>query len=154
MEFLILKWVHILSATVLFGTGIGTAFFMFMANRSRDVAGIAFTTRQVVLADWLFTAPAGVVQLLTGLWLVRAAGHEFSDFWVVLALILFAFAGLCWLPVVALQIRLRDMAADAVANGQPLPARYWRLERWWVILGSLAFPALVVVFYLMVFRPV
>lgn len=154
MEYLILKWVHILSATVLFGTGLGLAFFLFLANRSKDLASITFALRYVVLGDWLFTAPAGIVQLITGLWLVRVAGYGFGDTWVIWALILFAFAGLCWLPVVILQIRMRDMALNAQRSGHPLPGRYWRMNRWWVILGTLAFPALIVVFYLMVFRPV
>lgn len=154
MEYLILKWVHILSATILFGTGIGSAFYMFMANRSRDIDGICFAVRHVVLADWLFTTPAGIVQLASGVWLVRVAGHGFGDLWVLWALVLFGFSGLCWLPVVWMQIRMRDMAIKAQETGQPLPRRYWALERWWVILGTMAFPALVAVFYLMVFRPV
>jgi len=153
MAYLILKWVHILSATIVFGTGIGTAFFMFMANRSGDLRSIHFTLRQVVIADWLFTTPAVIVQLVTGVWLVQVAGYSFGDFWVVMALGLFVFAGICWLPVVWLQIRMRDLADQAVQSGTALPASYRKLDRWWILLGSLAFPAVVVIFYLMVFRP-
>ena len=154
MEYLVLKWVHILSATVLFGTGVGSAFYMFMANRSKDTASIAFAVRHVVIADWLFTTPAVIVQLASGIWLVRVAGHGFTDLWVLWALGLYLFAGLCWLPVVWMQLRMRNMASRALKGGTPLPALYWKMERWWVILGALAFPAIVVVFYLMVFRPV
>lgn len=151
---MILKWVHILSATILFGTGIGSAFFMFMANRSKDTASIYFAVRHVVIADWLFTTPAVILQLLTGTWLVFVAGHKFTDLWVLWGLVLYVFAGICWLPVVWMQIKMRDMAKQAWNNDEPLPEHYWKMDRWWIILGSLAFPAIVVVFYLMVFRPV
>jgi len=106
-----------------------------------------------VIADWLFTAPAAIVQLLTGIALVAVAGYDYTDFWVLGGLLLYAFAGACWLPVVWLQIRMRDMAKAALDTGEPLPPRYWTMDRWWIALGSLAFPALVVVFYLMVAKP-
>lgn len=154
MEYLILKWVHILSATIVFGTGIGSAFYVFMANRSGNVASIYFAMRHVVIADWVFTTPAVILQLGTGLWLVTVAGHDIGDLWIILALTLYLFAGLCWLPVVWMQIRMRDMAKTALDLDQPLPARYWKMDRLWILLGSLAFPAIIVVFYLMVFRPV
>ncbi len=150
MDYFLLKWLHILSATVLFGTGIGSAFYMFMANRRKDVAGIYFAVRDVVIADWLLTAPAAAVQLLTGIALVHVAGYAFADFWILGELVLYFFAGACWLPVVWMQIEMRDMARHALETRAPLPERYWRLDRWWIILGSLAFPALLVVFYLMV----
>jgi uncharacterized membrane protein len=153
MEYLILKWVHILSATILFGTGLGSAFYMFMANRSKDVASISFATRHVVIADWLFTTPAVIVQLISGLWLVRITSYGFSDLWVLWALGLYLFAGLCWLPVVVMQFRMRDLARRAQQHETPLPAHFWHLNRWWIFLGALAFPAILVVFYLMVFRP-
>ena len=153
MAYLLIKWVHILSATILFGTGLGSAFFMFMANRRKDIAGIYFAVRHVVIADWLFTTPSVVIQLLTGLWLVHIQGYAMTEGWIVLALALYFFAGACWVPVVWMQMRMRDMAKEALENGTPLPARYWRMDKWWVALGSLAFPAVLAVFYLMVFKP-
>ncbi|MFT4089253.1 MAG: DUF2269 domain-containing protein [Asticcacaulis sp.] len=153
MLYLWIKWIHVLSSTILFGTGIGTAFFMFMANRRKDVAGIAFASRHVVIADWCFTTPAVIIQLLTGLWLVHLGGFELFGGWVLGGLVLYFFAGACWLPVVWMQIRMRDMAQIALKENTPLPPLYWRFERWWVIMGSLAFPAIVVVFYLMVVKP-
>ena len=153
MAYLVLKLIHIVSATILFGTGIGTAFYMFAANRRADVASIYQTARNVVIADWIFTTPAVFVQLATGLALVHVAGYRYTDFWVLSGLALYAFAGLCWLPVVWLQIRMRDMAWAAVEAGEPLPDRYWAIDRWWIILGSLAFPAVLTIFYLMVFKP-
>lgn len=154
MTYLLLKWVHIISSTILFGTGIGSAFFMFMANRRRDVPGIAFAVRHVVIADWLFTTPAGLVQFITGAALVMVGGYAFSDFWVWAGLALYCFAGACWVPVVWMQMRMQKMAEISLRDGTPLPEQYWRMERLWVLLGSLAFPALVVVFYLMVAKPV
>ncbi len=153
MDYLLLKWIHILSSTVLFGTGIGSAFFMFMANRRKDIAGIYFATRHVVIADWLFTTPAIIIQLVTGLWLTHMQGYTFTEGWVMLALILYFFAGACWVPVVFMQMKMRDMAKTALETGTPLPDQYWRMDKWWVVLGSLAFPAIIVVFYLMVLKP-
>ena len=154
MEYLILKWIHILSATILFGTGIGSAFYMFAANRTKDTASIYFAVRHVVIADWLFPTPAVILQLITGTWLIYATGRSFTDLWVMWSLTLYIFVGIFWLPVVWMQIRMRDMARRAFETGEPLPDRYWRLDKWWIILGSLAFPAVMMIFYLMVFRPV
>ncbi len=153
MLYLTVKWLHILSSTVLFGTGIGTAFFMFMANRSQNVQAIAFATRTVVLADWLFTTPAVIFQPVSGFLLVKMAGYSLKAGWLMAALGLYVFAGLCWLPVVGMQIRMKAMAQTALASHTPLPRAYWDYNLWWIILGSLAFPAIVVIFYLMVFTP-
>jgi len=106
-----------------------------------------------VIADWLFTTPSVVIQLITGLALAHNAGYSLTEGWVILALALYFFAGACWLPVVWMQIQMRNMARHALDRSEPLPARYWRMDRWWVILGSLAFPAILVVFYLMVYKP-
>ena len=152
MTYLLVKWLHILSATILFGTGVGSAFYMFMANKSRDLHSVVFATRAVVLADWLFTAPAVVLQLLTGLYLADLAGLPLTTHWVAWSLVLYFFAGACWLPVVRLQIKMRDLAKKVFDAGQELPPEYWRMARWWTVLGCLALPAIVVVFYLMVFK--
>ncbi|MBN66322.1 MAG: hypothetical protein CMM94_01995 [Rickettsiales bacterium] len=153
MDYLPLKYIHIISATILFGAGIGSAFHMFMASRSKDTTAIYFATRHVVLADWLFTTPSVIIQLVTGVALAHTLGYALTEGWVLWALILYFFAGACWLPVVWIQIKMRDMAKQALETNQPLPPRYWRYDRWWTILGSLAFPAIIVVFYLMVFKP-
>ncbi|MCC8429059.1 DUF2269 domain-containing protein [Reyranella aquatilis] len=151
--YLWLKWLHILSSTVLFGTGIGTAFQMWMAHRRGDVAGIAVVSRNVVLADWMFTLPAGVVQPATGLALVLNTGLDPMSSWLVAAYLLYLLAFVCWVPVVLLQIRVRDMAACAVATRTPLPAAYERDMKLWFALGWPAFSALVFVFLLMVAKP-
>lgn len=126
---------------------------MFLANRQSNVAVIHAAARHVVLADWLFTCPAVFLQLVTGLLLVQEQGYLLSECWILGGLALYAFAGLCWLPVVWIQLQLRDMARAALTNGTSLAPHYHQLYRWWLILGSLAFPAIVVVFYLMVFKP-
>ena len=153
MDYLLLKWVHIVSSTVLFGTGIGSAFYMFMANRRKDIAGMYFATRHVVIADWLFTAPSIVIQLVTGVWLAHVAGYGLFEGWIQWALALYLFAGACWLPVVWIQIKMRDMAKEALKENGGLPDLYWRMDKWWIALGSLAFPVIMFVFYLMVFKP-
>ena len=151
--YLTLKWIHILSSVVLVGTGLGSAYYMFFANRSRDLAAQAVVTRLVVQADWWFTTPTVLLQPATGLAMVHLAGFPLSTPWIAASLVLYAVAGLCWLPVVWLQIRMRALAQQAVEAGTPLPPLYWRYARWWEWLGYPAFAAMVVVFYLMVAKP-
>lgn len=151
MDYGLIKTLHIISATILFGTGLGTAYFMWSANRTRDARVVAATARHVVRADWLFTTPTVVFQPLSGAWLVHAAGYPWNG-WVGLSLGLYALAGLCWLPVVWLQIRMRDTAHLAAANGPALPHTYWRDASIWFWLGVPAFVAMVGVFFLMVFK--
>lgn len=153
MEYLWWKWLHVLSATVLFGTGLGTAFYKWWADRLGDVQTQAGVMRIVVLADYVFTTPAIVVQLATGLRMAQLAGYPLDRGWLLSAIVLYFFIGACWLPVVWLQIRMRAMAAEAVRSGTPLPARYHRYRLWWVALGVPAFSAMLVVFYLMIFKP-
>jgi uncharacterized membrane protein len=149
----LLKTLHVLSATVLLGTGAGIAFFMWMAHRSGNVSTIAAVSRLVVLADWCFTAPAVVVQFVSGLRLARMAGFPFDSTWLLASILLFVFVGACWLPVVWLQIRARDLANDAARTGSALPAAYHRIMRWWFALGWPACTAVVAIVYLMVKKP-
>lgn len=153
MDYLTVKTIHIISSTILFGTGIGSAFYMLMANRRKDIAGIVFATRHVVIADWLFTMPAVIIQLITGLALMQIRGFNLNDKWIFYSLILYFFAGACWLPVVWIQIKMRNIAKSAMSNKTGLPAIYWKYDKWWLSLGFLAFPAIIIVFYLMVFQP-
>ena len=154
MDYLIVKWLHILSSTFLFGTGIGSAFYMLFTSLSRDVRAIAVVSRHVVLADWIFTATTVVIQPLTGAYLIHLAGFPWQSAWIMWSLALYVLAGACWLPVVWMQIKMRDMAQVAARDGAELPALYWRYLRMWVALGIPAFFALVVVFWLMVAKPV
>lgn len=153
MTYLWLKWIHILSSTLLFGTGLGIAFFMWLAHLRGDARVIAATARTVVIADACFTAPAVVIQLGSGLWLTHLMGLPLSRFWLLWALILFAFVGACWLPVLWLQIRARDLAQAAVDRNEPLPAAYHNAMRWWFALGWPAFIAVIGIFWLMVMKP-
>lgn len=153
MEYVIVKWLHILSSTLLFGTGLGSAFYMFFTSRTRDARAIAVVVRYVVIADWAFTTPTIILQPLTGFYLVRIAGFPLTSKWIVASIALYLVAGACWLPVVWMQMRMRDMARQAASSGAELSARYWRFLRWWVALGIVAFLALVAVFYLMVAKP-
>jgi uncharacterized membrane protein len=149
----IVKTVHILSAAVLFGTGLGTAWFMWRADRTGEAAAIAATARNVVMADWLFTLPAVVVQPVSGIWLVDMAGYPPTATWLMWTYGLYLAAGACWLPVVWLQMRMRDIAAAAAADSPPLPALYRRHARTWGALGWPAFTAVILIVYLMVAKP-
>ena len=149
----IVKTIHIISAAVLFGTGLGTAWFMWRADRSRQAVVIFVTARHVVWADYLFTLPAILIQPLSGLWLTELAGFPPGGKWLLVTYILYAIAGACWIPVVWLQIRMRDLAGAAVRDGTALPPLYHRYMRIWFILGWPAFSAVIAIFYLMVAKP-
>lgn len=145
MDIFLLKWVHICSSMLLFGTGLGTAFFKFTADLGKDPGVMSDTNRRVVLADWLFTTPTIVLQPLSGYALAMQYGYPAGSPWLV--------AGLCWLPVVYLQIRMRNDCAAALASGQALNPRYWNDARAWFWLGIPAFVAMVGVIWLMVPKP-
>lgn len=150
--YLLVRWIHILSATLLFGTGLGSAFYMWHADKSGNPQVIATVARNVVLADWLFTTPAVIIQPMSGLWLMSTRGYALSEPWILLSLMLFALAGACWLPVVWLQIQMRHLAEAAVRTQTALDARYHRYMRGWFLLGWPAFAAVLVIFGLMVFK--
>ncbi len=149
----LIRWLHILGATVLLGTGSGIAFFMVMAHRTRDSAIVAHTAAIVVLADWLFTASAVVLQPVTGVLLALELGWALTEGWILASLALYVFAGCFWLPVVHMQHQMRDLARQAHQAGTALPERYHRLYRRWFLFGFPAFAAVLVIIWLMVARP-
>ncbi len=151
--YLWIKWIHVLSSTILFGTGIGTAFQMWMAHRSGEPRAIAVVARHTVLADWLFTVTSGAVQPVSGFALIYLAGFDPFAIWLVATYILYAIAALCWFRVAWLQIEIRRIAAECVARDAPLPDDYRRRMRQWFLLGWPAFLGLVAVFALMIMKP-
>jgi uncharacterized membrane protein len=153
MVYFLLKYVHLIGASVLLGTGAGIAFFMLMAHLGRNPAVIAGTARTVVMADFIFTATAVILQPVTGVLLAREAGHSLWDGWIALSIILYIVTGAFWLPVVWMQMQMRDLAQDAVARGAPLPDRYHRLFWTWFAFGFPAFAAVAAIFWLMIARP-
>lgn len=154
MTYLTLKYLHILSMVLLFGTGLGSAFYKWMADRSGNIEHIAVTNRHVVLADWLFTTPTVIFQPLSGLWMVYLLQLSLSTPWIAWSLGLYVLAGLCWLPVVWLQIQMRTLSNQAVLTQTSLPKQYWRYARWWFWLGVPAFIAMIIIVLLMVFKSV
>lgn len=152
MVYFWLKLIHIVSSTLLFGTGLGSAFYMYRADRSGDLAAIVFAARNVVLADWLFTTPAVVIQPLTGFAMAGIAHYSLTAPWIIISLLLYLLTGACWLPVVWLQIKAKQMAEHAFLNNQPLPSRYHRYMRLWFWLGWPAFISVLIIFYLMTFK--
>jgi uncharacterized membrane protein len=153
MEYFIAKWLHILSSTLLFGTGLGSAYYMFFASLTRDPKVIVTVVKFVVIADWLFTTTTIIFQPLSGWYLLNLLGIPFTAKWIMWTFALYLLAGAAWLPVVWMQIKMRDMARAAVAANTALPERYWRFLRIWVALGVVAFVALTIVFWLMVAKP-
>ncbi len=149
----IIKYVHVISSTVIFGTGLGTAFQMWTAHRRGDVGAIAVVARNVVRADWYFTTPAVIVQPLSGAAMMHLAGFEITDGWIAASLALYALTGACWLPVVWLQVRAARLAEQAAASGQALPKAYHDALRLWFFLGWPAFIAVLAIFWLMLAKP-
>jgi uncharacterized membrane protein len=153
VEYVIVKWLHILSSTLLFGTGLGSAFYMFFASRTRNAHVISVVTRYVVIADWVFTTPTIIFQPLSGFYLLHLMSVPLTSKWIVWTILLYIVAGGAWLPVVWMQIKMRDMATIAAARRTAVPDLYWVYLRRWIALGVIAFTALVIVFYLMVAKP-
>jgi uncharacterized membrane protein len=150
---LLLKLIHVISATVLFGTGLGVAYFMLMAYRTRDALVIAHTAGMVVIADAAFVANAAIIQPVTGVQLVLVIGYSLWESWIVVTFALYFLIAACWLPVLWLQVQARDLALQAARDGTPLPVAYHRAMRWWFWLGWPAFLAVMAIFWLMVMKP-
>ena len=151
--YFMLKWLHVIGAAVLLGTGAGIAFFMLMAHRGGDVRVIAAVARIVVRADYLFTAAAVVAQPVTGILLARITGYSLTEGWILASILLYLVTGAFWLPVVWMQSRMRDLAAAAAEAGAALPDDYHRLFRLWFAFGFPAFTAVLAIFWLMIARP-
>ena len=153
LTYLALKFLHVIGAAVLLGTGAGIAFFMLLAHRTGDAATVASVARIVVIADFVFTATAVVVQPITGGLLAWIVGYSLLDGWILLSIALYLLTGAFWLPVVWMQMRMRDLAAVAAHEGRPLPPEYHRLFRLWFAFGFPAFAAVLAIFWLMIARP-
>lgn len=152
--YLIIKTIHVITSTILFGTGIGIAFFMFRSHFTRSVQEKYYAVRTTVLADYIFTAPAVILQPLTGIWLIMNGGYDWQDMWLIITYGIYILAGICWLPVVWIQIRLKKILKQCTENNLPLPDEYTHLFKIWFALGWPAFIGLIVIFFLMVFKPV
>jgi len=152
-SYVALKTLHIVSSTILFGTGLGIAFFKWSIDRSGNITAIRVVSERVVLADWLFTTPAVIIQAVTGIALANLLGFPLTQGWVMQAVALYCLAGACWIPVVVLQIRMRELARAADRDGAALSEQYWRYARIWFWLGMPAFAAVLLVFWLMVTKP-
>ena len=151
--YFVVKTIHILSSTVLFGTGLGTAFFMLMSRFSKDIQSKLFAAKTTVIADYIFTTPAVIIQPVTGLWLMHESGVEFDAPWLLWTYGLYAVAGVCWIPVVFIQIKLRKIVQMAVSSNTEIPESYHHLFKIWFLLGWPAFISLITIFYLMVTKP-
>ena len=150
MDYLVVKWLHILSSTVLFGTGIGSAFYLLVATLGRDPRTVAAVSAYVVVADWLFTATTAAIQPVTGWMMVRQANLPWGQPWLLHSIGLYVLAIACWLPVVGIQMRLKTESRACMEAGRPLSTRYWKLFAAWVALGFVAFFAFLAIFWLMV----
>ncbi len=148
-----LRWLHIIGATVLLGTGAGIAFFMLMAHRTGDAKLIAHTAATVVIADWIFTTTAVILQPVSGLMLAMMTGWPLDSWWILASLGLYVITGLFWVPVVWIQHRLRDLARAADRDGAELSQDYHRLFRIWFAFGFPAFLAVMAIIWLMITKP-
>jgi uncharacterized membrane protein len=153
MTYLVLKYIHVIGAAVLLGTGAGIAFFMLLAHRTAKAAIVAAVGRIVVIADFLFTATAVVLQPVSGIWLAWEAGYSLADSWIVASIFLYIVTGLFWLPVVWMQMRMRDLARQAAEQNTTPSDKYQRLFRLWFAFGFPAFGAVLGIYWLMIARP-
>jgi uncharacterized membrane protein len=151
--YLALKYLHVIGAAVLLGTGAGIAFFMLLAHLRGEPTIVAGVARIVVIADFVFTATAVIAQPITGALLARSVGYSLLEGWIFWSIVLYVVTGAFWLPVVWMQMRMRDLAQHAVLRNQPLPARYYRLFRLWLAFGMPAFGAVLGIFWLMIAKP-
>jgi len=151
--YFLVKYLHVIGAIVILGTGAGIAFFMLMAHRSGDAAFIARTAATVVIADMLFTLAAVILQPVTGGLLMMLSSTSFAERWLSASLVLYAVAGLFWLPVIFMQIEMRDLANAAAVSGQPLPPRYFALFRRWFWFGIPGFGSVMIILWLMIAKP-
>ena len=152
-DYLVLKFLHVVGTAVLFGTGVGIAFFLLLAHRTKQATVVAAVARIAVIADFLFTATAVVVQPVTGVLLAVEIGFSLREGWIVLSILLYLAIGAFWIPVVFMQVRMRDLAAAAAREGRPLPAEYHRLFRLWFAFGFPAFGAVLAIIWLMIAKP-
>lgn len=152
-SYAIIKTLHIVSSTIVFGTGLGIAFFFWFSHRSHDPGARLFAARATVRADFLFTLPAVIVQPLSGIWLIWRSGLDWADLWLVATYALYTLAAVCWVPVVIIQMRLKAMLERQAAEMPIEQSSYDQLFKWWFRLGWPAFGGLVVVFFLMVAKP-
>jgi len=152
--YLCLKLVHIISSVILAGVGFGSAYYLFFINRTGNAEAIAQVIKLVVRADFWFTTPAIIIQPITGLAMSYLAGFSMHQSWLFLSLLLYLIAGVCWLPVVWIQIQMAKLAEVAIEEQQPLPLRYWQVTKYWEYLGYPAFIAVILIYGLMVFKPI
>src|SRR4051812_40605217 len=153
MLYVFVKFLHVIGASVLLGTGAGIAFFMLLAHLGQDPKVIAGVARIVVIADFIFTATAVIAQPITGIWLAHLANYSLSEGWLVCSIGLYILTGVFWLPVVWMQMRMRDLAAASVRDDAPLPSLYGTLFWWWFAFGFPAFGAVLGIFWLMIAKP-
>ena len=151
--YLLLKWTHILSSVLLVGTGFGSAFYLYFINRTRNAQAIAKVSRLVVRADFWFTTPTIIIQPLTGAAMLSHTGFSFTQSWLLWTYGLYLLAGACWLPVVWLQLQMAKMAGSSASKNEPISERYWRFAKYWEWLGYPAFAAMLIIYWLMVFKP-
>ena len=151
--YFVVKYLHVLGAIVILGTGSGIAFFMLMAHLSRDAAFIARTASVVVLADMMLTLSAVIAQPITGGILMMLSSTAFSEGWLATSLVLYAVAGLFWVPVIFMQLEMRDLARVAAEKSQPLPPRCLVLFRRWFLFGIPGFGSVMIILYLMIAKP-
>jgi uncharacterized membrane protein len=151
--YFVVKYLHVLGAIVILGTGSGIAFFMLMAHLSRDAVFIARTASVVVLADMMFTLSAVIAQPVSGGILMMLSSTSVTEGWLAASLALYAVAGLFWVPVIFMQMEMRDLTRVAAEKGHPLPPRYLVLFRRWFVFGIPGFGSVLIILYLMIAKP-
>ncbi len=147
MDYFLLKLIHILSATLMIGTGLGSAFYLYLTYKKSAVQTVKEVLNFVILADTIFTTPSVIIQLITGIMLSDLLGLLYTDwFWLVLAVSVIVLV--LWLRAAFIQFKLKKLLEEE----NKLSPKFHHLMNIWFILGVPSFGGAIYLYYLMVYR--
>jgi uncharacterized membrane protein len=149
-----IKFVHMLSVAVMFGTWLGIAAFMVLAHHSHNTSVVALTSQFVVRIELVVMIAAVVLQPASGVPLAYVIGLDpLGEFWLVASIAGYGFVVLCWLAAVVIEFRVRRVTREAALSNVPLPAAYKTLFRVWAMLAVPILSGMVGLFALMIWQP-
>jgi uncharacterized membrane protein len=148
MIFLLIKWIHVLSAITAVGANITYAIWIVRASRQPVV--LPFALRTIKLIDDRIANPTYVLLLLTGLTMAFIIPIPFSTPWLMSALVLYALATIfgmvLFVPSFKRQIRLLEREGLDSAKYR---ASYNQSRLLGIVVGAMV----IMISFLMVVKP-